>query len=89
MSLATIRNHVHNILEKLEVRSKIEAVSLAFRRDWIACLERSSGLGVTVPAPGSKTVCPLDQPSGPAPSPLAGALVSAPHQGPQGALVAP
>lgn len=36
ISLATVRNHIHNILEKLEVHSKLEAVSLAFRRGWVA-----------------------------------------------------
>ncbi len=36
ISPATVRNHVHNILEKLGVHSKLEAVSLAFRNDWIA-----------------------------------------------------
>jgi DNA-binding CsgD family transcriptional regulator len=35
ISLATVRNHVHNILEKLEVHSKLEAVSLAFRSGWV------------------------------------------------------
>ena len=35
ISLATVRNHVHHILEKLEVHSKLEAVSLAFRRGWV------------------------------------------------------
>jgi DNA-binding CsgD family transcriptional regulator len=35
ISVATARNHVHNILEKLEVHSKLEAVSLAFRRGWV------------------------------------------------------
>ncbi len=35
ISPATVRNHVHNILEKLGVHSKLEAVSLAFRNDWI------------------------------------------------------
>jgi len=35
ISLATVRNHVHNILEKLTVHSKLEAVSLAFRRGWV------------------------------------------------------
>ncbi|HEY2942526.1 MAG TPA: LuxR C-terminal-related transcriptional regulator [Vicinamibacteria bacterium] len=34
LSLATVRNHVHNILEKLGVHSKLEAVSLAFRKGW-------------------------------------------------------
>jgi DNA-binding CsgD family transcriptional regulator len=38
ISLFTIRNHVHNILEKLEVHSKLEAISLAFRRGWITPL---------------------------------------------------
>jgi len=36
ISLATVRNHVHNILEKMEVHSKLEAVSLAFRHGWIS-----------------------------------------------------
>ena len=35
LSLATVRNHVHNVLEKLEVHSKLEAVSLAFRNGWV------------------------------------------------------
>ena len=34
ISLATVRNHVHAILEKLEVHSKLEALSLAVRRGW-------------------------------------------------------
>ena len=33
--LATVRNHIHNILEKLDVHSKLEAVSLAFRQGWV------------------------------------------------------
>jgi DNA-binding CsgD family transcriptional regulator len=36
ISLATVRNHVHNILEKLDVHSKLEAVSLAFRQGWVS-----------------------------------------------------
>lgn len=35
LSLCTVRNHVHHILEKLGVHSKLEAVSLAFRNGWI------------------------------------------------------
>jgi DNA-binding CsgD family transcriptional regulator len=35
LSLATVRNHIHNTLEKLEVHSKLEAVSLAFRNGWV------------------------------------------------------
>jgi DNA-binding CsgD family transcriptional regulator len=41
ISLATTRNHVHNILEKLGVHSKLEAVSLAFRRGWISSVPTS------------------------------------------------
>ena len=35
LSLATVRNHIHNILDKLGVHSKLEAVSLSFRKGWI------------------------------------------------------
>lgn len=35
ISLATVRNHIHNILEKLHVHSKLEASSLAYRRGWV------------------------------------------------------
>ena len=35
LSLATVRNHVHNMLEKLDVHSKLEMVSLAFRKGWV------------------------------------------------------
>ena len=35
ISLATARNHIHNMLEKLEVHSKLEAVSVAFREGWV------------------------------------------------------
>ena len=35
LSPATVRNHVHNILDKLGVHSKLEAVSLSFRSGWI------------------------------------------------------
>ena len=34
LSVATVRNHVHNILDKLGVHSKLEAVSLCFRKGW-------------------------------------------------------
>jgi PAS domain S-box-containing protein len=36
ISLATVRNHIHNILDKLQVHSKLEAVSLAFRKGWVS-----------------------------------------------------
>ena len=35
ISVATVRNHIRNILSKLEVHSKLEAVSLAFRSGWV------------------------------------------------------
>lgn len=36
LSPATVRNHVHNTLEKLGVHSKLEAVALAYRRGWFS-----------------------------------------------------
>lgn len=36
ISSVTVRNHVQNILAKLDVHSKLEAVSLAYRRAWVA-----------------------------------------------------
>jgi DNA-binding NarL/FixJ family response regulator len=39
LSVATVRNHVHNILGKLGVHSKLEAVSLSFRSGWISGAE--------------------------------------------------
>jgi DNA-binding CsgD family transcriptional regulator len=35
ISVATARNHVQNILRKLGVHSKLEAVALAFNRGWV------------------------------------------------------
>lgn len=35
LSVATVRNHIHNMLEKLGVHSKLEAVSLSFRNGWV------------------------------------------------------
>lgn len=45
--LATVRNHVHNVLQELQVHSKLEAVALAFFRGWVT---PPHGEGV-VPAP--------------------------------------
>jgi DNA-binding CsgD family transcriptional regulator len=42
ISLATVRNHIHNILEKLGVHSKLEAVSLAFRSGWVSPAEAAA-----------------------------------------------
>ena len=44
ISPATARNHVHNILDKLGVHSKLEAVSLAFRSGWVAPSTRSGSV---------------------------------------------
>ena len=35
LSHATIRNHIQNILRKLDVHSQVEAVALSIRRGWI------------------------------------------------------
>lgn len=35
ISHATVRNHIQNLLRKLDVHSKLEAVSLAFRKGWV------------------------------------------------------
>jgi DNA-binding CsgD family transcriptional regulator len=45
ISLATVRNHIHNILEKLDVHSKLEAVSLAFRQGWVTGPNGELGIG--------------------------------------------
>jgi len=36
ISPATVRNHVHNLLEKLGVHSKLEAISMAYRAGWVS-----------------------------------------------------
>jgi DNA-binding CsgD family transcriptional regulator len=35
LSHATVRNHIQNVLRKLDVHSQVEAVALCFRRGWI------------------------------------------------------
>jgi DNA-binding CsgD family transcriptional regulator len=40
ISSVTVRNHVQNILAKLDVHSKLEAVSLAYRRAWVSAPAR-------------------------------------------------
>jgi len=40
IQLATARNHVHSILRKLDVHSKLEAVALAFHMGWIPAAQR-------------------------------------------------
>jgi DNA-binding CsgD family transcriptional regulator len=42
ISSVTVRNHVQNILAKLDVHSKLEAVSLAYRRAWVASPMRAT-----------------------------------------------
>jgi DNA-binding CsgD family transcriptional regulator len=52
ISLATVRNHIHNILEKLDVHSKLEAVSLAFRQGWVSAPNGELGM---VREPGARS----------------------------------
>ncbi len=35
LSVHTVKNHVHNILDKLQVQDRNEAVDLAYRRGWL------------------------------------------------------
>ncbi len=35
ISVHTVKNHVHNILDKLQVGDRMEAVALAFQREWL------------------------------------------------------
>jgi DNA-binding CsgD family transcriptional regulator len=35
LSHATVRNHIQNILRKLDVHSQVEAIAVSFRRGWI------------------------------------------------------
>ncbi|MFI5181459.1 MAG: LuxR C-terminal-related transcriptional regulator [Thermoanaerobaculia bacterium] len=42
ISSVTVRNHVQNILAKLDVHSKLEAVSLAYRRSWVSSPMRAA-----------------------------------------------
>jgi DNA-binding CsgD family transcriptional regulator len=49
ISLATVRNHVHNLLEKLGVHSKLEAISLAYRAGWVAGPPESRGGRASLP----------------------------------------
>ncbi len=56
LSIATVRNHVHNILERLAVHSKLEAVALAYRNGWVdpaPIISASSAL----PAAGTPSAC--------------------------------
>jgi len=41
LSHATVRNHIQNILRKLEVHGQVEAIATAFRRGWVS-LETSA-----------------------------------------------
>jgi DNA-binding CsgD family transcriptional regulator len=51
LSPATVRNHIHNTLEKLEVHSKLEAVSLAFRNGWVDGGDNKASCRGTLPHP--------------------------------------
>lgn len=51
ISSVTVRNHVQNILAKLDVHSKLEAVSLAYRRAWVSASARPAAPPASVGAP--------------------------------------
>lgn len=36
VSIYTVKNHIHNILEKLDVESRVEAVELALQENWLS-----------------------------------------------------
>jgi DNA-binding CsgD family transcriptional regulator len=50
LSLATVRNHVHAILDSLGLHSKLEAVALAFRSGWVEKPEVSGEASEPLPA---------------------------------------
>jgi DNA-binding NarL/FixJ family response regulator len=54
LSLATVRNHIHSVLVKLGVHSKLEAVSLSFRNGWIPDAERTPAVGQSSPSARAK-----------------------------------
>ena len=56
LSLATVRNHVHNVLEKLGLHSKLEAVALAFRAGWVKAPAVTSG-DRSLPAVDTPSTC--------------------------------
>ncbi len=35
ISSATVRNHIQNILRKLQVHNRVQAVALAYERHWV------------------------------------------------------
>ena len=56
ISSVTVRNHVQNILAKLDVHSKLEAVSLAYRRAWVASPLRGAAPPTPVGLPLSAAI---------------------------------
>jgi DNA-binding NarL/FixJ family response regulator len=60
LSLATVRNHVHNILDKLGVHSKLEAVSLSFRKGWVAADELPTLAETPAMTPGRRGAVTTD-----------------------------
>jgi two-component system, NarL family, nitrate/nitrite response regulator NarL len=40
VSLYTVKNHVHNILEKLRVQRRVDAVEIAYERNWLKRVRR-------------------------------------------------
>jgi DNA-binding NarL/FixJ family response regulator len=60
LSLHTVRTHVQNLLEKLEVHSKLEAASLALEQGWTSASEDLEAVA-TGHLEGTKLVAALQQ----------------------------
>ena len=56
LSLATVRNHVHAILDSLGLHSKLEAVALAFRSGWVE-MPQVSGEAPELPLADTLSAC--------------------------------
>lgn len=56
LSLATVRNHVHAILDALGLHSKLEAVALAFRSGWVE-MPQVSDEGPELPLADTLSAC--------------------------------
>ena len=56
ISVHTVKNHVHHILDKLEVGDRTEAVAQAIQRGWLEDLRgQRSDLSEAIPVAGGKT----------------------------------
>lgn len=56
-----MRNHVNNLLEKLNSRDRTEAVTIAMRQNWCDCMMSRLGLIGNEANRGVKTVCRMER----------------------------